>query len=480
MPKPRAPRDVRPAERDSPDGVRTPRSDGSADSGFSADGDSLIRDAELPGGHRDPPGERDAPTTPLLPPNVPVRSPLASVCSVATAVPNSDHYMTESMRRIADRQQQIADLLFDTSCKVPNSLRSQILTWLAEIVQDCSDVRAYAAHQSGRVDELRYQLRLAHRQACVAPVAAAPVPSLARTYAQAVNHGLPLPSSAVHPAAAPAPGTAPQAHPDLAVPARPDAGYRREHAHIMFLTPIAPSSAPARDVATLLSANLDPVTVGIGDVSMKHTRHGITVFTDDKQSLDRLKSAIESHAVTSAAISVRVAVKRRSHVRVSGVDPGVSGPNLISAINARNSTLQLNPESCHVRVSFRERSGAYTHVIEVDAAAFRSLLARGKLMIGWTSVAVREDLHVPTCTFCATYGHSRRACPHKADPSKAQCTKCAGSHLVETCSVRVGDAAVTCAVCRRLDRASSHPTGDAACPVLVERVARMRARTDYG
>ncbi|KAH7959459.1 hypothetical protein HPB49_011317 [Dermacentor silvarum] len=161
-------------------------------------------------------------------------------------------------------------------------------------VKDCSDVRAYAAHQSGRVDELRYQLRLAHRQACVAPVAAAPVPSLARTYAQAVNHGLPLPSSAVHPAAAPVPGAAPPAHPDLAVPARPDVGYRREHAHIMFLTPIAPSSAPARDVATLLSANLDPVTVVIGDISMNHTRHGITVFTDDKQSLERLKSAIET------------------------------------------------------------------------------------------------------------------------------------------------------------------------------------------
>ncbi|KAH7944869.1 hypothetical protein HPB49_001370 [Dermacentor silvarum] len=461
MPKPRAPRDIRPSERDSPDGVRTPRSDGSADSDFSADGDSLIRDAELPGGDRDPPGERDAPTTPLLPPNVPVRSPPASVCAVATAVPNSDLYMTESMRRIADRQQQIADLLFDTSCKVPNSLRSQILTWLAEIVQDCSDVRAYAAHQSGRVDELRYQLRLAHRQACVAPVAAAPVPSLARTYAQAVNHGLPLPSSAVHPAAAPAPGAAPQAHPDLAVRARPDAGYRREHAHIKFLTPIAPSSAPARDVATLLSANLDPVTVGIGDVSMNHTRHGITVFTDDKQSLDRLKSAIESHAVTSAAISVRVAVKRRPHVRVSGVDPGVSGPNLISAINARNPTLQLNPESCHVRVSFRERSGAYTHVNDcVDLCR----CAGG---------SPYSDLHA-----LFNISHTKRACPHKSDPSRALCTKCAGPHLAETCSIRMGDAALSCAECRRVDRMSSHPTGDAACPVLLERIARMRKDYD--
>ncbi|KAH6941539.1 hypothetical protein HPB50_019494 [Hyalomma asiaticum] len=29
---------------------------------------------------------------------------------------------------------------------------------------------------------------------------------------------------------------------------------------------------------------------------------------------------------------------------------------------------------------------------------------------------VSQDLHVPTCTFCATYGHGRTTCPHKTDP----------------------------------------------------------------
>ncbi|KAH7932981.1 hypothetical protein HPB49_006203 [Dermacentor silvarum] len=201
---------------------------------------------------------------------------------------------------------------------------------------------------------------------------------------------------------------------------------------------------------------------------MNHTRHGITVFTDDKQSLDQIKSSFERHPVTSAAISVRVAVKRRPHVRVSGVDPDVSGHNLT------NPTLQFNPDSCHARVSFRERAGNYTNVLEVDAAAFLSLIARGRIMIGCTSVAVREDLHISTCIFCATSGHSRRACPHKSDPSKEQCKKCAGPQLAETCSARVGDAVVTCAECRGLDRASLHPTGGATCPMLLQRIARMR------
>ncbi|KAH7978466.1 hypothetical protein HPB49_005580 [Dermacentor silvarum] len=267
------------------------------------------------------------------------------------------------------------DLLFHPNCKIPNSQRSQIITWLSEIVQECSDVRAIAAHQSGRVDELRDQLRQERRSAGGALPPAAQTAGPIRTYAAAAHLGMQMPSTSTNlPPTAMAPGDVPRTDPDLTVPPPRDFGPRRDHAFIMFLTPIAPSAAPARD----------------------------------------------------------------------------------------------------------ERSSNFTHVLEVDAAAFRSLMARGRILIGWTSVKVREDVHIPTCTYCATYGHSKRGCPHRMDPSKALCTKCAGAHLTEACSVRMGDAAVCCAECRRAERASSHPTGDTRCLILLERVARMRMRTNYG
>ncbi|KAH7953891.1 hypothetical protein HPB49_013709 [Dermacentor silvarum] len=473
-----------PSGPDPPDGVRSPRSDGSSDSVFSADGDAILRGAELPGGggEQGPPAG-EVPTTVILPPADTVHSPPPSICgtSVSTVQPGSDQVITAAMRRIAEKQQQIMDLLFHPNSKIPNSQRSQIISWLSEIVQECSDVRAIAAHQSGRVDELRDQLRLERRPASGALLTAAQTACPIRTYAAAARLGMHMPPPSTIPPPTPAaPGDVPHTIPDLAVPPPRDFAPRRDHDFIMFLTPIAPSAAPARDVAALLKQNIDLVAEGVGDIRPRHTRFGLTVFSNEKESFDRLKSAIERNSVTCTTLSIKVAEKRHPHVRLSGVDPDIGAHGLIAAINARNPSLQLSPDTCKVRVSFRERSGNYTHVLEVDAAAFRSLMACGRLLIGWTSVAVREDVHIPSCTYCATYGHSKRGCPHRMDPSKARCTKCAGAHLAEECSIRVGDAAVSCAECRRAERESLHPLGDARCPILQERVARMRLRTNYG
>ncbi|KAH7965351.1 hypothetical protein HPB49_006269 [Dermacentor silvarum] len=111
---------------------------------------------------------------------------------------------------------------------------------------------------------------------------------------------------------------------------------------------------------------------------------------------------------------------------------------------------------------------------------FRSLVTRGRVAVGWTSAGVVEDIHVPACTFCATYGHTHRACPVRQQAEGAVCTRCAGDTLAAHCTVRMGDVAVCCNECRKADHHSSHPTGDKTCPILVGRVARLRARTDYG
>ncbi|KAL3243020.1 hypothetical protein MRX96_020697 [Rhipicephalus microplus] len=65
-------------------------------------------------------------------------------------------------------------------------------------------------------------------------------------------------------------------------------------------------------------------------------------------------------------------------------------------------------------------------------------MSRTRLSLGWTVLQVFEDLHVPTCTFCATYGHGRSSCPHKTEESLATCMKCGGNHQAVGCTVRMG------------------------------------------
>ncbi|XP_070384958.1 uncharacterized protein [Dermacentor albipictus] len=55
-----------------------------------------------------------------------------------------------------------------------------------------------------------------------------------------------------------------------------------------------------------------------------------------------------------------------------------------------------------------------------------------------------------------------------------------GNHLGDTCTVRMRDEAVRCAECDRAGLSSARPAGFPQCPILMERVARLRARTNYG
>ncbi|KAH7970585.1 hypothetical protein HPB49_011396 [Dermacentor silvarum] len=159
------------------------------------------------------------------------------------------------------------------------------------------------------------------------------------------------------------------------------------------------------------------------------------VLSDDLASVQKLKTLIEQNPVTSTAMSVRLVQQRKPHVKLTGVDPDVLAVGLIAQINSRNPDLRLDPSTCEVCVSFRERSGNFTHVVAVDPLAYRALMNRGRVSVGWTSATVVEDVHVPTCTFCATYGHGRRSCPVREHPERAVCTRRAGPHLGEQCTL---------------------------------------------
>ncbi|KAL3203844.1 hypothetical protein MRX96_041686 [Rhipicephalus microplus] len=122
------------------------------------------------------------------------------------------------------------------------------------------------------------------------------------------------------------------------------------------------------------------------------------------------------------------------------------------------------------------------HVVEVDPEAFKRIMSSTRISIGWTVVRAWEDVHVPTCTFCASYGHGRSSCPVSNDAARATCMRCATEgHTGRQCTVREGDAAVKCAACHRAGLSSAgHPTGHPQCPLLMGKVARLRARTNYG
>ncbi|KAH6940887.1 hypothetical protein HPB50_009347 [Hyalomma asiaticum] len=104
------------------------------------------------------------------------------------------------------------------------------------------------------------------------------------------------------------------------------------------------------DVMKLLKSNIDAVAEDIRDVTLRNTRYGITAFSHTRQSLVNMQRAVEANSVTRAAVSVRVSERKRPHVRFSGVDPDIGADEFLRELSELNPSLQLNPETCRVRV----------------------------------------------------------------------------------------------------------------------------------
>ncbi|KAH8039458.1 hypothetical protein HPB51_007336 [Rhipicephalus microplus] len=357
----------------------SPRSNGST---FSPDGDRALLDVDL----------QNAPVTsvPAIPDVTNIQLPAAAGEAQNGRLPaESGQMMQASFHRVIAHQKQIHDILFDASCKVPNTHRSQIIGLLRQIVQECADIRAIAENQGGRMDELRHQLALSRYSASLGAALSAPRPvQTAVTYAAAAAR------STARPTVVPPVWPETCSHPVLPSHWSEIADQhtthttRREHEHIMFLTPLIPSTNPANEVTKIIKSNIDPMRENIGELTIRKTRHGLTILTNDHNAITRLKNALEKNAITSMSLSVRLPQKRKPRVKLTGVDSDIPAANIISQLNMRNPNLHLDPTTCRVAVSYKERSGNFTHVLEVDPPTCRSLLAQERVLLGWTACSV--------------------------------------------------------------------------------------------
>ncbi|KAH7963996.1 hypothetical protein HPB51_027766 [Rhipicephalus microplus] len=154
------------------------------------------------------------------------------------------------------------------------------------------------------------------------------------------------------------------------------------HEHVAFLTPFGATEAPAQDVVRLLKANVDPVAKVIRDVTLRHTRYGVTVFTNNAQTITNIQNAINENAVTRAAITIRIPARRNPHMRFSGVDPDLGPEEFLRLLDERNPTLQIGADISKFKVTFRERGGTKAYIVEVDPEAFLRIMARVMVDIG--------------------------------------------------------------------------------------------------
>ncbi|XP_070384980.1 uncharacterized protein [Dermacentor albipictus] len=222
--------------------------------------------------------------------------------AVAAAVPGDPGSGTRGrLREIIDEAVAFCNL---PANRVPVEARTFFLTRLIEMAGLCvewkTELKAETATERGAALALRGQLIEARREAAESqrrlavleaglgdPAAMATGPGPAGHGAAAPAGAAAAPSGAGGPAGVPAgrmdyvaalraglvpSASAARAGPGGAVVAGAEvAGPGAQHKHVAFLTPVATTQTPARDVPRLLKANVDPTDKDIRDVTLRHT-----------------------------------------------------------------------------------------------------------------------------------------------------------------------------------------------------------------
>lgn len=253
---------------------------------------------------------------------------------------------------------------------------------------------------------------------------------------------------------------------------RPPPGMASRSSLQLRLT--APSSSPAKDIATLLNSTFIPGEIGVGPVSFRPTRSGLTIASKTKRYLDNLERAITTTPVTRSALEIRKPIRRLPQLKISAVDSSIVPAMLLSQINSQND-LAISTENFHHRKVFTERYGTRAHIVEVSPQVFNSPRQKRGLHIGWTSCSLTENLYVPTCFKCSSLGHATARC----EASSAVCNNCAADHDTSQCTL-AEHASYVCNECRKWRRPHNHFFGASTCASVSARVARLRACTDYG
>ncbi|XP_029837418.2 uncharacterized protein LOC115321354 [Ixodes scapularis] len=228
-------------------------------------------------------------------------------------------------------------------------------------------------------------------------------------------------------------------------------------------------------VGNLLKKSIDPADVGLTDVRLKPIRGGLAITTNSKEAIDKLERKINETKDTREKLEYKKPKERNPQISITQVERELTEEEITKAIIHQNK-IEAGEDEIKIIQTFRTNNGTNTQIIELSANAFRQLINRKRLLIGWTSCPVRENIYVPRCLNCSSYGHTQRQCQNRAT-----CPECAGQHRHQEYEVIT----VKCKACSNSNEKfesqfdTNHKFTDPLCPTYKAQVERIRQRTSY-
>jgi hypothetical protein len=172
-----------------------------------------------------------------------------------------------------------------------------------------------------------------------------------------------------------------------------------------------------------IKQKIDPSVVPV--CGLKSVSNGSVILRcQNKSQLQNCKNKIEQELGQN--YNVVVPKVKQPVLKIVGLTEMPSEEELIDKIIAQNSFLSLSNEIEVAELKQKDRK-IYA-AVRCDAEAYKEMLKRMKINIGWDRCRVYEHIHVMRCFKCAGFNHKAADCRNEL-----ACAKCAGSHGLTQC-----------------------------------------------
>lgn len=207
---------------------------------------------------------------------------------------------------------------------------------------------------------------------------------------------------------------------------------------------------------------------GLRVKTLRKIKEGVAIEVSSEVELKKLKDSAE---LREAGLVTSEPQRAGVRVMIMDVPKELGTDAFMGQLFEKNLQAVGRPEFGKSKVVKRvpRGSGATENVvIEVTNPVRDSLLAEGRVYVGWSALRVKEWDSVTRCYGCHGYRHMRKDCPWK----QGLCLHCGGEgHYANVCQHRQ-----VCRNCAMKGLRHDHSIMSAQCPEYVRECERLRTR----
>lgn len=209
---------------------------------------------------------------------------------------------------------------------------------------------------------------------------------------------------------------------------------------------------------------INPSDIGVGiSIVGKQAKDGSVTLKCDNETKDikLVQTKIQDELGSKYVVKEKPLSKNR--VKIVGINDYEHHKDQIELVSNIVNQNDLNPALSELNVLFKSKctGNKFYLIINVNEYAFKELINKEKIFIGWSRCRVYEDYGIIRCYKCCQYGHTKNLCKNNET-----CPHCGDSHRGDTC----GKTVIKCINCERsnnrfkLTLDTNHAVFDKECP----------------